>query len=102
VDRALTEGRALVVTWVNRGTLHLVFVLNGHHGIITTNGLFRPFALVHGGAVATWALAGGRVTVRPLEDVPPEDIGQLRADAVRVTAYLGLPPPMWTVQEGAS
>ena len=57
MDRALTEGRALAVTWLNRGTLHLFFVLNGHHGIITPNGLFRPFALVTG---VQWRLGRSR------------------------------------------
>jgi hypothetical protein len=67
-------------------------VLAGHHSIVTTNGLFRPFALVRGRAVATWGLANGRVTVRPLEPIAGEDLAELRADADRVLAYLGLPP----------
>jgi hypothetical protein len=60
--------------------------------VVTTNGLFRPFALVRGKAVATWGLANGRVTVRPLEPIADEDLDELRADADRVLAYLGLPP----------
>jgi hypothetical protein len=68
------------------------FVLAGHHSVVTTNGLFRPFALVRGRAVATWGLASGRVTVRPLEPIAGEDLDELRADADRVLAYLGLPP----------
>ena len=68
------------------------FVLADHHSIITTNGLFRPFALVRGRAVATWGLANGRVTVHPLEPIAHEDLDELRADADRVLAYLGLPP----------
>ena len=55
------------------------FVLAGHHSIVTTNGLFRPFALVRGRAVATWGLANGRVTVRPLEPIADEDLAELRA-----------------------
>ena len=52
------------------------FVLAGHHSIVTTNGLFRPFALVRGRAVATWGLANGRVTVRPLEPIAGEDLAR--------------------------
>ncbi len=69
------------------------FVLADHRSIVTTNGLFRPFALVRGRAVAIWGLASGRVTVRPLEPIAHEDLAELRADADRVLAYLGLPPP---------
>jgi phage FluMu protein gp41 len=68
------------------------FVLADHRSIVTTNGLFRAFALVRGRAVATWGLANGRVTVRPLEPIAHEDLAELRADAARVLAYLGLPP----------
>ena len=36
------------------------------------NGLFRPFALVDGRAVATWGLAGGKVTIEHLGKVTKE------------------------------
>ena len=57
------------------------FVLADHRSIVTTNGLFRAFALVRGRAVATWGLANGRVTVRPLEPIAHEDLAELRADS---------------------
>ncbi len=53
---------------------------------------FTARALVGGRAVATWGLANGRVTVGPLEPIASEDLAELRADADRVLAYLGLPP----------
>ena len=36
-------------------------IVGDHTGIVTTNGLFRPFVLVDGRAVATWRIAGSRV-----------------------------------------
>lgn len=42
-------------------------VIGPHLRLVTDNGIFRPFAMVRGRAVATWGLAAGRVTVTPLE-----------------------------------
>jgi hypothetical protein len=63
----------------------------GHEGLVTTNGIFRPFALVEGRAVATWGLADGVMTLRPLEPVRPGALAALRRDAHDVLRYLGLP-----------
>jgi hypothetical protein len=63
-----------------------------HDGIVTTNGLFRPFALVDGRAVATWGLDAGRLTIRPLERIRRAHLTVLREDALDVLRYLGLPP----------
>jgi hypothetical protein len=72
------------------------FVLGGHLDVVTTNGLFRPFALVDGRAVATWGLSGGRLTIRPLEPIPPGHRQELEQDALDVQRFLGLPatPPV--------
>ena len=66
-------------------------VLGPHRGIVTVNGLFRPFALVGGRAVATWGLAGGAVTLDWLEDVPGPAQAALAAEAADVRRFLGLP-----------
>jgi hypothetical protein len=79
--------------WVSRQ-----LVMGRHTGLVTTNGLFRPFALVDGKAVATWNLAGGRVTLHPLERIGPDDLDRLEEDAVEVLRYVGLPPEPWVVQ----
>ena len=63
-------------------------------GIVTTNGIFRPFALVDGRAVATWGLAGGVVTIRPVGPITPGTRAALRAEADDVLRYLGLPPTL--------
>ncbi len=73
--------------WVSRDA-----VLGPHGGIVTSNGVFHPFALVDGRAVALWGLAGGRVTIRPLEPVARRHLQALERDAVEVLRYLGLPP----------
>lgn len=59
-------------------------------GVVTSNGLFRPVALVDGRAVATWGLAGGRLTRETLPGVriSARDERELDADAERVLAYL--------------
>jgi hypothetical protein len=66
-------------------------ILAGHSGIVTTNGVFRPFALVDGRAAATWGLAHGRVTIRPFETLGPTTRRSLTVEAAAVLAYLGLP-----------
>jgi hypothetical protein len=72
--------------WVSREP-----VLGPHRGIVTVNGLFRPFALVDGRAVATWGLAGGAVTLNELEVVPAAARAALAADEADVRRFLGLP-----------
>ena len=62
-----------------------------HRGVVTTNGLFRPFALVDGRVVAIWSLAGGGLSLRPLLPVSGRDLVALRADAADLQRYLGLP-----------
>src|SRR5262249_19992178 len=44
-------------------------VVGSHQGVVTTNGLFRPIALVDGRAVATWGLADGVLRIVLLQAV---------------------------------
>jgi hypothetical protein len=71
-------------------------IVGTHAGVITTNGVFRPVALVDGRVVATWGLRAGVVTIHPLEAVAPPVLDALVADAARVLRFLGLPdrPPV--------
>lgn len=73
--------------WVSRDP-----VVGRHKGIVTTNGLFRPFAMVDGRAVATWGLEGKTVTIKPLETISKSVMRWLERDADAVRTYLGLPP----------
>jgi Winged helix DNA-binding domain len=59
-----------------------------HQMLVTNNGLFRPFAMVQGRAVATWRLAGGKVMIEHLANVKKKDAAALEADAARVLEFL--------------
>lgn len=72
--------------WVSRD-----FVVGDHKSIVTANGLFRPFALVDGRAVATWTLNSGRLTIHPLERIKRADLQELQADALAALRFLCLP-----------
>lgn len=64
-------------------------VLGTATNIITVNGLFRPFALVGGRAVATWTLSGGQVALAPFLPLPEPVTAALEADAEDVSRFLG-------------
>lgn len=66
-----------------------------HRSIVTVNGIFRPIALVGGRAVATWNLAGSKLTLTPLEPIASADLDVLVADSQQVLEFLGRPltPP---------
>ncbi|HEY0317938.1 MAG TPA: winged helix DNA-binding domain-containing protein [Solirubrobacterales bacterium] len=73
----------LLLGWTSREE-----IVGRHRSLVTTNGLFRPFALVGGRAVAVWRLAGGKVTIEPLEQVTKKDGAALEADAEQVLAFM--------------
>ncbi len=62
-----------------------------HRAVVTTNGLFRPVALVGGRVVATWSLSAGVVSIAPLETISDRAQSKLVADGAEVLHYLGLP-----------
>jgi hypothetical protein len=66
-------------------------VVGEHKLLVTSNGLFRPFALVKGRAVATWRYQKGKVEIEHLEDVTKTAAKALEADAREVEAYLSAP-----------
>jgi len=74
----------LLLGWTSREE-----VVGPHEVLVTTNGIFRPFALVDGRAVARWGLAGGKVTIEHLSEVRAKDAAALEKDAQRVLEYLG-------------
>jgi hypothetical protein len=59
-----------------------------HTELITVNGLFRPFAMVGGKAVATWRLVKGKVEMKPLEPIAKRDRVALDADAADVERFM--------------
>jgi hypothetical protein len=66
-------------------------LLDSNKTIVTTNGIFRPFALVRGRAVATWSLLAGKVGLKPFAVLGPRDELALQADAADVLRYLKEP-----------
>ena len=84
--RLLGSFDPLLHGWVSREPF-----VGEHRQVVTTNGLFRPVALVDGRVAATWGLADGTVTIRTLEPVTATDIEALRKDADAVLRFLGLP-----------
>lgn len=73
----------LLLGWTSREE-----VVGRHEVLVTINGIFRPFALVGGRAVARWGLAGGKLTIEHLEEVREKDAAALEAEARRVLEYL--------------
>ncbi len=77
----------LLLGWTSRAD-----VLGEHadSGIVTSNGIFRPFALVRGRAAATWRLARGAVALAPFGRLAGGDAAALRRDAADVVRFLGV------------
>jgi hypothetical protein len=73
----------LLLGWASRDD-----VVGAHKSLVTTNGIFRPFALVKGRAVSTWRFQRGKVEVEHLERVTKKAAGRLEADAAAVEAFL--------------
>ena len=73
----------LLLGWSSRAAL-----LGAHKGIVTVNGLFRPFALVEGRAVAIWRMSSGEVQIEPLSPIAPADAAALQAEASDVVRFM--------------
>ena len=63
-------------------------VIGPHTQLVTINGLFRPFAMVKGRAVATWRLVKGRVEIEPLGRIAKKDRAVLDVDAADVERFM--------------
>ncbi len=63
-------------------------IVGRHNQLVTTNGIFRPFAMVEGRAVATWRLVKGRVKIEPLGRIAREVRAQLDEDAADVERFI--------------
>ncbi|HEX6454185.1 MAG TPA: winged helix DNA-binding domain-containing protein [Trebonia sp.] len=74
----------LLLGWASRDP-----IVGPHRGIVTVNGLFRPFALADGRAAATWTITRGQVELRSLCPLDDETRAALDADAADVTRFLG-------------
>jgi hypothetical protein len=75
----------VLLGWVSREQ-----ITGSQQGIVTSNGLFRPFAMVEGRAVAIWGLADGQLTMRPFAPLGPEVSKALDAEAADVRRFLDI------------
>jgi hypothetical protein len=71
----------LLLGWADRTP-----IVGIYQQLVTSNGLFRPFALVGGRAVATWSLTGG---LEPLEELDAPTLEALEAELAGVRRFLG-------------
>lgn len=85
--RLLGAFEPVLLGWVSRTPL-----VGEHHELVTVNGVFRPFAMAGGRAVATWGLPGGRVELKPLVPISAADRAALDADAGDVLRFLSSGP----------
>ena len=72
--------------WVDRTP-----VLGGNETIVTTNGIFRPFALVDGRAVATWGMPRGQVMLQPFGPIKAPILADLEREARDVERFVTAP-----------
>jgi Winged helix DNA-binding domain len=63
-------------------------ILGPHTNLVTRNGMFHPFAMAGGKAVAKWGLPGGEVKLEPLQPLPARTSAALQADAADVVRFL--------------
>ncbi|WP_421118428.1 winged helix DNA-binding domain-containing protein [Aquihabitans daechungensis] len=61
-------------------------------GIVTSNGIFRPTALVDGQGVATWTMPKGQITLKPIAKITKQAMAELETEAADIARFLGLPP----------
>jgi hypothetical protein len=62
-------------------------VLGEHTSLVTRNGIFHPFAMAEGRAVAKWGFAGGVVSLKPLQRLPAKVSAALEAEAADVARF---------------
>jgi hypothetical protein len=63
-------------------------ILGPHTNLVTRNGMFHPFAMAKGRAVAKWGFPAGKVALEPLESLPAKLAGALDADAADVERFM--------------
>jgi hypothetical protein len=81
--RLLGSFDPLLLGWESRGP-----IVGAHKTLVTTNGLFRPFALVDGRAAAIWKLSDGKVSIEPFGTLAAGVRAALDAEAADVAHFL--------------
>jgi DNA glycosylase AlkZ-like len=73
----------LLLGWTSREE-----IIGAHTSLVTRNGMFHPFALVDGRAVARWTFPKGGVVLEPFEPISSRTAAALEADAADVVRFL--------------
>jgi len=81
--RLLGSFEPVLLGWRSRDKL-----LGDDEERLISGGVFRPFALVRGRAVATWTISGERVWLEPFRSISPKTRAALDLDARDVTRFL--------------
>ncbi len=81
--RLLGSYEPLLLGWRSREE-----IVGANKTLVTTNGLFRPFALVRGRAAATWRLRGGEIALDPFVRLSAAERAELESDGEEVLRYL--------------
>jgi hypothetical protein len=82
--RLLGSFDPVLLGWTSREPL-----VGAYEDRVVANGMFRPFALVRGRAVATWTLSGGEVVLAPFGRLSKADRAALETDATDVARFIG-------------
>ena len=85
--RLLGSFDPLLLGWCSREE-----IVGQNRSLVTNNGLFRPFALVRGKAVASWRMPAGKVEIEPFSRLARADRQALERDAEQVRRYLASGP----------
>jgi hypothetical protein len=83
--RLLGAFEPVLLGWTSRDP-----IVGRHAAAVVSGGVFRPFALVDGRAVATWRVVGSQVELVPLERLGRATRAALDRDGRDVLRFLGL------------
>lgn len=81
--RLLGAFEPVLLGWASREQ-----ILGGDGSLVTSNGIFRPFAMVDGVAVASWGFAGGAVSLDPFRPLSRDITAALAVEAADVEHFL--------------
>jgi hypothetical protein len=73
----------LLLGWTSREA-----IIGPYTGLVTTNGIFKPFALVEGTAAGVWGAPGGEIELEPFEPLPAEVAAALERERADIRRFL--------------
>ncbi len=80
--RLLGQFDPILLGWASRAE-----IVGAHIGIVTNNGIFRPFAMVEGRAAGIWSRRAGKIELEPFHELSGDVRAALDADAADVTRF---------------